>query len=147
MLVCDLTVCVWPCVPCVRYACVRVGLVTETDVDVGQLAQKHALTASAVTDLLELVQRVVSRNTDEDEPFALNFVALKSRLTQVRGFDSGLGTSKASSARAPAVRVLLLLHLIVVLICLPKLSTGGCVVAQRAQLTPRSTCHARRSSA
>lgn len=73
------------------------GLVTETDIDVGLFAQKHNIPAVAVTDMLELIQRAATRSVDEEEPFALNYVALKSRLSRVAGFTQGLQSAARTS--------------------------------------------------
>ena len=65
------------------------GIITDTDVDVAQLAVQHELSPQTVTDLLELCQKACHRGRASEEPFALNFSALQSRVSSI----ATLGTS------------------------------------------------------
>lgn len=69
------------------------GHATETDVDVGFFVARHGLSASAVTELLELLQR--ARGRDPGEPFALNHRALRSRISTVHGLTGDTAAGRA----------------------------------------------------
>jgi hypothetical protein len=76
--------------------CIGPGLATETDIEVASFALRHTLSAAAVTEILELIQRASLRSKDEDEPFALTHRALRSRVASVAGL---AGDSAAREAR------------------------------------------------
>ncbi len=73
------------------------GFVTETDLDVGNLALKHDLAPAVITDVLQLLQKVTSRSKSRsiDEPFALNFKALRIRTDVVQGLAGKVGGNKS----------------------------------------------------
>ena len=78
---------------------------TETDLDVGNLALKHDLSPAVITDLLQVLQKVTARNKSRsiDEPFALNFKALRIRTDVVQGLAGKVGGAK-SKPNALSVR-------------------------------------------
>jgi hypothetical protein len=76
------------------------GLLTETDYDVGQLAVRHEWPAGIITDVLQLMQKVVGRSKHEEEPFALNYKALRARVDMVIGLTGSVGTGKTKPTAA-----------------------------------------------
>jgi hypothetical protein len=79
---------------CLCFECVRDGC----RVVVGSfLAQKHDWSPAVITDTLQLLQKVTvrARNRTMDEPFALNFKALKVRLELVHGLAGKVGNAKS----------------------------------------------------
>lgn len=82
------------------HACTRTGLLTETDVDMADVCVRHGLSPTAVTDILEVIQKACSRGRISEEPFSLNFKALQSRVANVEGVGNS-GPFKPTGSSTP----------------------------------------------